>query len=240
MTSKSTVDMLESRLTDSPARARFVDHAFFDGVEAVALDARQAAICVGQWWHPLHYFPTFLARCVAVIDDIESKCAVAVILSQESGAGHVERAHEVVYADTMLRAGFTREQVVASEPFPETAALVAGYERLSASGPTALGSIYATEVTDLLMVSSIGTVVRKATGAIALEWVDIHVEQEPDHVEEANHTMARCFTDDEEDAVFDSAEEMWELWSAFFDRLEGEVLSPASARWPVPSTSATR
>ena len=227
----TTMMTLTMRLEASRARADFVDHDFFRDVETMPLSTPQAAICVGQWWHPLHYFVTFLARCVAVIPDIASKSAVGVILSQESGAGEMRRAHEVIYRDTMERAGFTRQQIVASDPFPETVALVQGYERMSESALPALGSIFATEVTDLQMVSSIGTVVGRATGVTDLEWVDIHVEQEPDHVDEANHTMLQRFCPDEEDVVAENAEEMWRLWTGFFDRLHHEIARYPCAPW---------
>jgi pyrroloquinoline quinone (PQQ) biosynthesis protein C len=189
----------------------------------------QVAVFIGQWWHPLHYFPTFLARCVAVLPDIGSKSAVSKILNQETGEGNTKRAHEVVYIDTMERVGFTRAQATEAPPFPETVALVAGYERASEDRFGALGFIFATEVADLVMVSGIGTAVERVTGTRDLEWVNIHVEQEPDHVEEADHTMLRSFNASEESLVMDNAEEMWRLWTAFFDRLENEVFKSALA-----------
>lgn len=210
-------------LLDNPVHQDFTSHPFFAGIGRAPLTMRDAALFIGQWWHPLHYFPTFLSRCVSVLPDIASKSAVTRILSQEVGGGDPTRAHEVIYADSMARAGFDRAAVVASPPFAETTELVDGYERASALPHTALGFIFATEVTDLLMVSSIGTAVERVTGLADNEWVRIHVEQEPEHVEKSESTLLQGFTRDEAAVVLASAEEMWRLWSAFFDRLHAEM-----------------
>lgn len=220
------------RLAESPVYQNFRNHPFFAAVDTADLTKEQATILIEQWWHPLHYFPTFLARCVAVLPDIASKSAITRILNQEVGGGVVSRAHEVIYVDSMSKAGFDRARVTGTAPHPETAALVDGYRTASDRRETALGFIFATETTDLLMVSSIGKAIERTTGVTDNEWVSIHVEQEPDHVEEANHALLADSSADEEDAVFDAANEMWQLWSAFFDRLvvEARVEATVPAR----------
>ncbi len=207
------------RLAESPVYQEFRDHPFFAAVDSADLTKEQAAVLIEQWWHPLHYFPTFLARCVAVLPDIAAKSAISRILNQEAGGGDVSRAHEVIYAESMAKIGFARERVTGAAPFPETAALVDGYRRASTAWESALGFIFATETTDLLMVSSIGKAIERTTGVTDNEWVRIHVEQEPDHVEEANHALLADFSPEHEQAVLDAANEMWSLWTAFFDRL---------------------
>jgi len=228
MVTTSVSYTLGARLDENPLRKRFVTHPFFCELADKRLSKRQAAIIVGQWWHALHYFPTFLARCVAVLPSIESKSAIARILNQEAGGGNARQAHEVIYIHTMEGAGFSREQIADSPPFQETAALVAGYEGAGMHVNSALGFIFATEVTDLLMVSSIGKVISQATGVQELEWVDIHVSQEPDHVEEANHSLMGGFSMADESLIIESAEEMWSLWIGFFDRLYYEITKAAN------------
>lgn len=207
------------RLTESPVYQAFVDHPFFRGVDSADLTVEQAAVLIEQWWHPLHYFPTFLARCVAILPDIASKSAITRILNQEAGGGVVTRAHEVIYVNSMSKCGFEPDRVTGTAPFPETAALVEGYRRSTDERESAIGFIFATETTDLLMVSSIGTAIERATGFTDNAWVRIHIAQEPDHVEEANHALLADFTREQEQAVFRAADEMWQLWTAFFDRL---------------------
>jgi hypothetical protein len=73
------------------------------------------------------------------------------------------------------------------------------------------------------MVSSIGKAIERTTGITDNEWVNIHVTQEPDHVEEANHALLAGFSAQEEEAVLQAANEMWQLWTAFFDRLALET-----------------
>lgn len=218
-------DTLVDRLHENMVHRRFVGHQFFESVKSGTqqLTEEQVGVFLGQWWHPLHYFPTFLARCVATLPDIQSKSAITRILNQETGGGKADRAHEVIYAESMARAGFDRSVVTGFAPFRETEALVAGYKKASTERFAALGFIFATEVIDLLMVSSIGSAVERVTGTRRNEWVSIHVEQEPDHVEEANHTMLQGFSPMEEAAVVKNAENMWELWTGFFDRLSRET-----------------
>ncbi|WP_433654881.1 TenA family transcriptional regulator [Nocardia sp. CA-128927] len=207
------------RLAASPVYRTFRDHPFFASVDNVEFSKEQAAILIEQWWHPLHYFPTFLARCVAVLPDIAAKSAITRILNQEAGGGVVAKAHEVIYADSMAKCGFDRDRVTGTAPYPETAALVDGYRRASRAPESSLGFIFATENTDLLMVSSIGKAIERTTGSTDNEWVAIHVQQEPDHVEEADHALLTGMSVEQEDAVLQAADEMWQLWTAFFDRL---------------------
>jgi pyrroloquinoline quinone (PQQ) biosynthesis protein C len=129
----------------------------------------------------------------------------------------------------MGKCGFDRDRVIGTRPYPETAALVEGYRAASERRESALGFIVATETTDLLMVSSIGTAIERTTGITDNEWVTIHVEQEPGHVEEAHHALLSGFSAEEEDAVLRAANQMWQLWAAFFDRLVVESGVGASA-----------
>jgi len=210
------------RLAESPVYLRFRDHPFFAAVDTADLAKEQANILIEQWWHPLHYFPTFLARCVAVLPDIASKSAITRILNQETGNGAPEWAHEVIYVESMDKCGFDREAITTTAPYPETAALVEGYRTASAARECALGFIFATETTDLLMVSSIGKAIERTSGFTDNEWVAIHVAQEADHVEEANHALLAAFSPEQEQAVLEAADEMWRLWIGFFDRLTEE------------------
>jgi hypothetical protein len=57
--------------------------------------------------------------------------------------------------------------------------------------------------------------------------VDIHVQQEPGHVEQANEALEVGFSAADFDRIVASAEEMWRLWIAFFDRLRQEVFKEA-------------
>lgn len=227
-----------SRLHEHRLRGQLCSHPFFRSVHDRPINKSQAAMFIGQWWHPLHYFPTFLARCVAVLPDIESKCAIANILSQESGEGNPSRAHEAIYIDTMRRAGFERSEIVAMPPFAETKALVTGYRQASRSALSAFGFVFATEVSDLAMVSGIGNAVSRATGARDLEWVNVHVQQEPDHVEEADHALLRDFQPAEASVVMSNAELMWRLWIRFFDRLERETFGNSRLRERAETDSA--
>lgn len=206
-------------LKNNPLRKNLIHHPFFDAVRSGTLDRKDVAVFLGQWWHPLHYFPDFLSRSISVVPNLETKTAICAILSEELGEGNPAKAHERIYVETMTAAGFTREEVTEAPPLSSTRELVEGYKRASTEPISALGFMYGTEVADLAMVSGIGVAVRKVSGMKSLPWVDIHVLQEPHHVEQASGALEPELSPEQYDSVVASAEEMWRLWIAFFSEL---------------------
>jgi hypothetical protein len=180
------------------------------------LSRGQVAVVLGQWYHPLHYFPVFLSRLIAVTPRIEMQTHISRILWQELGAGDSKNAHEIIYVSTMADAGFSQDQIAGAAPFEDTERLTAGYQQASESYPSGLGFMYSTEVADLAMVSTIGKLVRRCTGRRELPWVDIHDEQEPDHVESSRQVLKRSFTAEEQRQIVESGGRMWGLWIDFF------------------------
>jgi len=211
---------LKETLKSHPLRQGLISHSFFERIRTAPLTRGQVATFLGQWWHPLHYFPVFLSRLISISPRVELQTAVSKILYQELGEGDERRAHEVLYINTMTPLGFSKAEVSAAPPFSATARLVAGYASASADLIAGLGFMYGTEVADLAMVSGIGTAVRRATGATSLPWVDIHVEQEPEHVARANDTLGLDLSEAQEAEFLANAESMWRHWIAFFDELE--------------------
>jgi pyrroloquinoline quinone (PQQ) biosynthesis protein C len=218
---------ITERLAENPLRRELIHHPFFKDVKSADLTRDQVGVFLGQWWHPLHYFPNFLSRTIDAVPVLEMKTAVCKILNQELGEGDPAMAHERIYVTTMESAGFDRATVAQAPPFPETRRLVQRYEEASAERLSALGFVYGTEVADLVMVAGIGNAVRRVSGMKDLPWVDIHIQQEPDHVEQANEALEAGFDATEVDTIVASAEEMWKLWIAFFDRLRAVMFEPA-------------
>ena len=96
------IPTIRQALMKDHRRAELINHRFFARVKhSPDLDRDQVARFLGQWWHPLHFFPTFLSRLVSNLRDIEMKTAVSKILWEELGEGSPDRAHERVYIDTM-------------------------------------------------------------------------------------------------------------------------------------------
>ncbi|HEX7843079.1 MAG TPA: iron-containing redox enzyme family protein [Kofleriaceae bacterium] len=202
-------------------RADLVNHRFFSRVRnSVDLDKGQVARFLGQWWHPLHFFPTFLSRLISNLRDLEMKTAVSKILWEELGEGNPEKAHERIYVETMTSVGFAAESVSAAPPLPSTERLVQRYGEAAGECWSGLGFLYGTEVADLAMVSGIGTSVRRVTGEKQLPWVTIHAHQEPGHIASAEEAMPVELSELETRKIHDGAREMWSLWVAFFDALD--------------------
>ena len=217
-------------------RSELVNHRFFSRVRASRdLDKEQVARYLGQWWHPLHYFPTFLSRLVSNLRDLEMKTAVSKILWEELGEGNPERAHERIYVDTMTSVGFAAEAVSAAAPLPATQRLVERYAAAAGDCWSGLGFLYGTEVADLAMVSGIGVSVRRVTGEKQLPWVTIHAHQEPGHIASAQDALALELSELETRKIYDGAREMWTLWIAFFDTLDEAAAAATDASSGQPS-----
>jgi pyrroloquinoline quinone (PQQ) biosynthesis protein C len=211
-------------------RSDLVNHRFFSRVRASRdLDRVQVARYLGQWWHPLHYFPTFLSRLVSNLRDLEMKTAVSKILWEELGEGNPERAHERIYVTTMTSVGFTAESVSAAPPLPATRRLVERYAEAAGDCWAGLGFLYGTEVADLAMVSGIGISVKRVTGEKQLPWVAIHAHQEPGHIESAQDALPVELSELEMRKIHDGAREMWSLWIAFFDTLDDAAAAGSDA-----------
>jgi pyrroloquinoline quinone (PQQ) biosynthesis protein C len=223
---------ITERLEQNPLRKELIHHPFFKEVRSSDLNREKVGVFLGQWWHPLHYFPNFLSRTIDQVPVLEMKTAICKILNQELGEGDPARAHERIYVTTMEEAGFDRATVAEAPPFEETRRLIQRYQEASADRLSALGFVYGTEVADLAMVAGIGNAVRRVSGPKDLPWVDIHIQQEPDHVDQAEGALEAGLTDEETEKVVASAEEMWSLWIAFFDRLRSVMFdgkAPARA-----------
>lgn len=225
---------ITERLEENPLRKELIHHPFFKEVKTLPLTREQVGVFLGQWWHPLHYFPSFLSRTIDQVPALEMKTAICKILNEELGEGNPAMAHERVYITTMEEAGFDRATVAEAAPFEETRRLVQRYQEASAERLSALGFVYGTEVADLAMVAGIGNAVRRVSGLKDLPWVDIHIQQEPGHVEQANEALEVGFSASDFESIVASAEEMWRLWIAFFDRLRQEMFKEA----PVEATEA--
>ena len=108
--------MVHGRILDSlknnALRKNLIHHPFFEAVRSGTPARNDVAVFLGQWWHPLHYFPNFLSRSISVVPNLETKTAICSILSEELGEGNPERAHERIYIETMTAAGFSRQEIL--------------------------------------------------------------------------------------------------------------------------------
>src|ERR1700752_1572817 len=153
------------------------------------LPREHAVVILGQWFHPLHYFPAFLSRLISVTPNLEAQTYISRILWEELGEGDPGRAHEKIYVDTMVSGGFEKTKFTEALPLTATEKLVAGYKTASSEYLSGLGFLYGTEVVDLQMVATIGALMKRCTGLHTLPWVDIHVAQEPGHVESSSRPL---------------------------------------------------
>lgn len=211
-------------LSSNPLRAELVSYLKELKKDCGTLSREQVLVILGQWFHPLHYFPVFLSRLISTAPQLEAQTFISRILWQELGEGDPTRAHERVYIETILDGGFDADKVAGAPPSAATAELVEGYRAAAAEYLAGIGFLYGTEVVDLPMVSAVGELMRRCTGKRNLPWVNIHVAQEPHHVESSNETLTQQFTADEQRRVVESAERLWTLWINFFKSVRQSIL----------------
>src|ERR1044072_5889849 len=91
--SRSTVDSLPT----NKVREELVTYLKELKEDCGTLPREQAVVIVGQWFHPLHYFPVFLSRLISVTPNVAAQTYISRILWEELGGGDPRRAHERIY-----------------------------------------------------------------------------------------------------------------------------------------------
>lgn len=216
---------LLSLLKQQPLRSQLISHPFLKKMRSNKLLSQQVIVILAQWYHPLHHFPVFLSQLISILPTLSMQTYISKILWQELGEGNPRRAHEDIYISSMVNLGFERDSFINILPLSATENLINGYKQSIQEGYlAALGFVFGTEVADLAMVSAIGYSIRALKNVKHIEWVDIHVQQEPDHVQSVDCTLEeQLFTLSDKQQIVNNAAEMWQLWINFFNSLEKEI-----------------
>ena len=223
ITDISVNDLLQN-LKQSADLGRFFHHPVRQRIASEPLNREQVGVIVGQYWHPIHYFVTFLPKVIAAVPALSLKTHISKILWQELGEGDPARAHENLYIETMVsHAGLDQEVVCQSPPTPATRHLMTGYREVDADYCCGLGYLYGTEAIDLAIVSGLAKGVRRGTGVDDLPWLDIHTCQEPDHTASVEQMVTVSFTADEEERILQAAHELWNRWYDFFSEIGEKI-----------------
>jgi pyrroloquinoline quinone (PQQ) biosynthesis protein C len=213
-----------AKLKSDPARKALIKHNFLEQMRNEPLGKEELSVILGQWYHPLNYFPNFLGRLISLCPLLEMKTTLSKILWQELGEGKKERAHEEIFIKTMCDVGFTPQQFLESRPLEKTIELLNSFYHASDHHYLqGLGYIFGTEAADLAMVSSIGKAVARYANIDKLPWVDIHITQEPDHQNSVDFALTSALTEYEKEIVLKSARQAWEHWINFFSGIEQEI-----------------
>jgi pyrroloquinoline quinone (PQQ) biosynthesis protein C len=211
-----------SRLADDDARRRLIGHRLLEVLQNRPLTRQSLAVALGQYWHPIHYFTEFLARCLTAVGDLELRSRLSLILFQELGQGDPTRAHESLYLNAAQRAGIPAHDIRGSKPLLQTEALVSGFREATATRPRAIAYLYATEIIDLRLVKSLGSAITRASGGAAPDWVKVHEQQEGDHVMTARALVALLPVSEVEE-VLEHAGTAWTRWQQFYDGIGAAI-----------------
>ena len=212
--SKNIQDTLPQKLD-----SRIYYHPLFSKIRAKQMTREEVQLILGQYWHPITFFPTFLATAVANSNVINIQTYISKILFQELGEGNPSLAHPVVYLNSMDASGFDVEAIQNAKPLAATKALMDGFRKSLESEHSAYGFIYATELIDLALVSGIGQAVKDVSGNNVNHWIDIHVVQEPDHVASVSTAITSHISNEHQEEIVYTVNESLLLWISFLDNL---------------------
>src|SRR3954462_5867534 len=129
-----------------PLRLAVMEHPLFTRMES-GPDRALATFTCHQYQLPVGFFPTFLARTIAITRGPAHQTALSAILWQELGEGEPKRAHARLFEDAMKAAG-----LVVSSALPITSAtrkLMASYEASADDPVRSIAFLFATESVDL-------------------------------------------------------------------------------------------
>jgi pyrroloquinoline quinone (PQQ) biosynthesis protein C len=199
---------------------KIIYHPLLSRVRAKNVKYNDVQMILEQYWHPIKFFPKFLATAVAQSNFIDTQTQISKILYQELGEGNSKRAHPEVYLESMALAGFNTQSIQKSETLSGTRDLMAGFKNSLLSEYSSYGFIYGTELIDLALVSGIGQAVRDVSGIRMNEWIDVHVEQEPDHVASASIAVTSNVGATHHEEILNSVTQSLALWTGFLDHLE--------------------
>lgn len=207
---------IADKLKVNEVRERLFNHPLFD-VEPEDFSIQSANFLLEQYWHPMHYFPTFLAQLSANSPDLAFSCGIANILDEELGEGVFRRAHENIFLESFGMLGFDQNRLKSTSATTTTSQLIDCYKEGNKDFLVGLGGLYATESTDLAIVSGMGKVLQYATQSTKTNnWIAIHLKQEPNHVKQTD-TALDSLSPSDESKVIENAEKMWLCWIAFFN-----------------------
>lgn len=222
-TEKKSIESIFAELEDNQKKNDLINHPFLREITTNPMTMEQLGYFIGQWYHLLEYFSPFLSRTISETGDTEVQTFLSRILYQELGEGNPARSHLGLFIRTFEEAGINRDMIMHSTPNQETRNWVDGHKTAAQDPLQGLGFVYGTEMADLAMVSAVGRATSLATGNKDLPWVDIHILQEPDHVESVNHSLGTEYDAREQEQIVRSAENVWQLWSDFFSGVQRDL-----------------
>jgi len=188
----------------------------------------QIAVFAPDYLFWVRSFPSILAGLVANVRDEESRLFLTEILYSELGSGTPETMHFKLFQDFLLSLGVGEEDIKSAPRYEETTSLVGGMRTLYSHRDVliALGAQYALEKQAFPMIEQLYAGFKRcsAGGAPRFEYFDLHLVEEPKHLE----CMRRCVlrhlcTVEDKSRVAQGANECLDLIGGFWRRQFIEV-----------------
>jgi pyrroloquinoline-quinone synthase len=140
----AAAEKLCQRIDGLIAEKSLLKHPFYQIWQKgeLTLEALRGYTC--QYYHHVLQFPTYVSGTHANCDDLEDRQELLENLIEEE---HGDQHHPELWLRFAEGIGLTREEVINSEPLPETAALISTFRRVTKDTPfvSGISALYAYE-----------------------------------------------------------------------------------------------
>lgn len=144
MTTETRAEELCRRIDALIAEKSLLKHPFYQTWQKgeLTLDALRGYAC--QYYHHVLQFPTYVSGTHANCDDLEDRQELLENLIEEE---HGDQHHPELWLRFAEGIGLTREEVINSEPLPETTGLIETFRRVTKDTPfvSGISALYAYE-----------------------------------------------------------------------------------------------
>lgn len=193
-----------------------LNHPFLNLISNEGIEKNKFSYFIGQWYHLIEFFCPFLSRTISENKSTDIQTFLSKILYQELGSGKPKNSHLKLFIDTFIDAGLEPSVVNGEdERLEQTIAWVEGHRLAAKNENRGLGFVYGTEMLDLGMVKAVGIGATKATGISKLNWVAVHLKEEPDHTSCVNLSVDKLDRESQLE-VISGVLDVWALWRDFF------------------------
>jgi hypothetical protein len=206
-------------VAETEIRKKLSKHQLFALPSNYVPRRKDLKLTFSQYWRPLHYFPDFLAKTISILPSLEQKSLISHILFQELGEADSKKAHEVAFFEAMNEVGITQQTICSTSELPETAQLMELYRNSTTNVESALGVLFATEVADLAIIMGLHRIMKPLLVKDVPLWVELHVVQEPDHVNASVKTLIEASKNLDIQKIIDAAQNCAETWNLFFNAI---------------------
>lgn len=208
------------------------NNAFFTSIAERTLSPEELARFGPEYYYWIKRFPAILASLMARTPDSELQAFLSEILFSELGSGDTDRMHFLLFGQILERLGVDAATIESGPKRRATERLVSGMLELYSHEDLvrAMGAQYALERQAFAMIERLYEGFKRFDTLTSEDfgYFEIHLVEEPEHLDAMLRCMARCIrTKEEVDRAISGASACLDLIAGFWnDQL---IEAPAKA-----------